>query len=991
MNKETLQQNHTESTQVSRRQFLEAAGFSVSLAVLSGCGRAPIQTALPFAEQPVGVIPGVMRSYASTCIGCSAGCGMLVGVRDGRPLKMEGMPEHPISGGGLCAIGQALPLGLYDNHRLKQPLKDGEPADWESVDKAITEQLASNGSAVRLVTSTVTSPTLQATIDQFLNQFTDARHIIFDSVSSSAILDAHEKTHGTRLLPHYDLNHAEVIVSFGADFLGTWISPIEFAKAWSSRRVPTEENPTMSYHVQLEGRVSLTGCNADRRYRLSPDEYGIVLSHLAVEISKLAGKTPPEGNLAASPISAEELSDLSHRLWHAHGASLVISDSQDFEVQLLVNHINHTLGNYTHTIDIERPSYQCQGNDAEVVKLIEELKSGSVSALLVAGTDFTHNLPDHDSLTSAISNVPLVISFAQREDDFASLAHFVCPDHHALESCGDAEPISGRVSLLQPTLAPLGNTRSVLESLSLWSGNQSSAYEILQASWKENILPRVQSEVKSKSFVHSWDIAVQQGFVELETEANSVGEFQPTAVKLVTKQPVEDEFVLTLYSKTGLTDSSHAHNPWLQELPDPVTKITWDNYVCISPTAAKELGVSDGDVIRVETKDGPSEIELPALIQRGQHDRVISIALGYGVRGTDRFANIGPQWLEGRPTVAAGELVGKNAASMIDINGGLFQYSRAGISLHAVKENRPLAATQEYHSLELPKHIAPPGAEIRDAVQTTTLAEYKANPEAGAPHMHHFSDKQLWAEDHTTSGPLWGMSIDLNKCTGCSACLIACQSENNVPVVGKDEVYRQREMHWLRIDRYFMGEDDDMEVLHQPMMCQHCGNAPCETVCPALATVHSEEGLNEQVYNRCVGTRYCANNCPYKVRRFNWFTYPQDDLQTLALNPDVTVRTRGVMEKCSMCVQRIEDGKIAASHSGIPLADGDIQIACQQSCPTQAIVFGDMNDQSSEVLKALHKPRNFKVLDEFNFRPSVGYLRVVKNRDDNHHEGGTHE
>jgi molybdopterin-containing oxidoreductase family iron-sulfur binding subunit len=362
---------------------------------------------------------------------------------------------------------------------------------------------------------------------------------------------------------------------------------------------------------------------------------------------------------------------------------------------------------------------------------------------------------------------------------------------------------------------------------------------------------------------------------------------------------------------------------------------------------------------------------------------VLAIALGYGVRGTDRFADVGPRWLEARPTVARGELVGKNAASLLEFGDGAMQLTRTSVSLEKLPGRRELASTQTHHSLEVPRNVAPRGAEVRDAVQRTTLPAFVRNPSAGKPVVHHHDDVQLWAEDHPLTGHHWGLVIDLNCCTGCSACMLACQSENNVPVVGKDEVRRGREMHWIRLDRYYSGDDDDIDVAHQPMMCQHCDNAPCETVCPVLATVHSEEGLNEQVYNRCVGTRYCANNCPYKVRRFNWFKYEHDDaLQNLALNPDVTVRGRGVMEKCSMCVQRIEDGKLEARRRGQPLADGAIQTACQQSCPAQAIIFGDMNDAHSRIHEALENPRRYGVLEEFNFRPSVSYLRVVRNRDD---------
>ncbi len=974
---------------VSRRQFLEAAGFTLSLVAVSGCGRAPTITALPFAVQPEGVVPGRMQQYASICSGCTASCGLLVGVRDGRPLKMEGMPEHPLSRGGLCAVGQALPLGLYDSQRFTQPLADGQAAAWDDVDRQIQKrvgELADNGGAVRFVTPTVSSPTLRAMIGKFLEPFENGRHVTFDPVSSSAILDAHEQTHGRRVLPHYRLENAHVIVSCGADFLGTWIAPVEFTAAWRTRRVPSEENPRMSYHVQLEGRLSLTGSNADRRYRVSPAEYGNVLGHLATSIASRAGQSPPPGTPGSLPIPESDLADLADRLWKARGESVVLCDSQDVAVQLLVNYINHTLGNYGTTLDLQRPSLQRQGSDAEVLALLDELRAGEVSALFVAGTDLTHNLFDRAALAEAIGQVPLVVSFAERQDDFAPLAHFVCPDHHPLESWTDAEPVRGLFSLSQPTLRPLGDTRSILESLGRWSGHPDTAYGLLQSTWKGTIQPQVAPE---SSFVDFWDRAVHDGFVEAAAEEIATPEFKTDDVKLVDFEPADD-FTLVLYSKVGMTDSRHAHNPWLQELPDPVTKVTWDNYVCVSPTTATELGVSDGDVVRVEAETG-FQVELPVLVQPGQHDRVLAMALGYGVPGTDRFANIGPQWFEARPTVAPGQPVGRNVAGFITAANNQLQYVRKGIRVASTGRHHPLASTQEHHSLRVPASVAPQGAEVRDVVQDTTLAAFERDPRAGAPAVHHHSETQLWPEDHPPTTHAWGMVIDLNKCTGCSACLIACQAENNVPVVGKDEVRRQREMHWIRLDRYYSGDDDDLSVAHQPMMCQHCGNAPCETVCPVLATVHSDEGLNEQAYNRCVGTRYCANNCPYKVRRFNWFKYERHDvLQNLILNPDVTVRTRGVMEKCSMCVQRIEEGKIAAAQRGEPVVDGDIKTACQQSCPAQAIVFGDLNDASSAVHVARGGPRTYRVLDEMNFRTSVSYQRVVRNRDGVEQGGDKH-
>ncbi|MCA9011914.1 MAG: 4Fe-4S dicluster domain-containing protein, partial [Planctomycetaceae bacterium] len=896
----------TESDRVdiSRRRFLEAAGFSFSLLTLQGCSKAPVEYAIPFTDQPEGFVPGKARQFATTCSGCAAGCGLLVNVRDGRPLKMEGMPEHPLSHGGLCAIGQALPLGLYDSHRLKHPLYKGEASDWSEIDNGISGILKEINQApgkVRFVTSTITSPTLQSAINAFLTQFPDSRHITLDAENCSAILTAHQQTHGARILPRYAFDQADVIVSLGADFLGTWISPVEFTAAWRTRRVPTTERPEMSFHVQLEGRMSLTGSNADRRFRLAPDEFSGVLNQLYVALAERVGQTLDRKGLEPSAVTEADLAALVDRLWNSQGHSLVLCDSQNVSEQILVNAINHLLGNYGKTIDIDRRSRQRQGNDSDVVTLIDELISGNVSALFVAGTDLTHNLPMTDALAEAISKVRLLVSFSERSDDFASRAHFVCPDHHPLESWMDAEPVSGIVSLCQPLLAPLGKTRSVLESLASWSGQNSSALEIVRATWERDIMPRT----KSTAFQPFWDQAVHDGFVEVTPLASTTGEFRTEVVKLVLAAGAPGDYCLSLYFKVGMTDSRHAHNPWLQELPDPVTKVTWDNYVSVSAATAARLGITDGDVVRVAIGEDGDSIELPTLIQRGQHDRVIAIALGYGVKGTDRFSAIGPQWLESRLTVDVSETVGKNAAIFIKSFDGALHHSRNDITIQKVGRRHDLATTQEHHTLEIPRNVAPHGAEVRDVVQQTSLAAFALDPRAGTPVKHVESDVQLWAEDHPKKQHAWGMSIDLNACTGCSACLVACQSENNVPVVGKDEVRRQREMHWIRIDRYYAGEEDDVQVSHQPMMCQHCDNAPCETVCPVLATTHSDDGLNQMTYNRCVGTKYCSNNCPYKVRRFNWYNNNGDMNGTLehpiplSKNPEVTLRSRGVMEKCT--------------------------------------------------------------------------------------------
>lgn len=969
---------------LSRRGFLKAAGFAFAGAALSGCQRTPEHKAIPYLVQPEAVTPGRSLLYASTCGGCSSGCGLLVKDRDGRPIKLEGNPEHPLSHGGLCAVGQASILGLYDRLRLRHPLQDGRDATWEEVDREVLARLdgiRNQGGAVRFLTGTILSPTLRASIGHFLEGFRDGRHVTYDAVSCSAILDAHALTHGARVLPRYHLDRAEVLVAFDADFLGAWIAPVEFAADYHKGRPLDESKPRMSYHVQFESRLSLTGSKADQRVRIAPDEAGLILTHLAARIAAKAGVPLETAGMEEPPVRPKLLDRLAALLWQSRGRSLVLCGSQDMRLQLLSNLINHLLRNYGATLDVEHPSYQRQGSDSQMQALLQELHEGRVAALFVHKSNPVFDLPGGEELANALRRVPLVVSCAERLDETARHAHFVCPDHHYLESWMDAEPVSGLVTLTQPALSPLGQTRSILESVAAWSRTPKSAYDQLRQAWQTQVFPR---QDKEKDFQAFWDRAVHDGHARVHPAKMSVHAFDGKAVRpvLTAEHPPEGAFALVLYPKVGMPDGSHAYNPWLHELPDPISKVTWDNYACLSPAAAQRLGLADGDVVRVEVSGagGKQMLELPVFQQPGQHDQVLAVAVGYGARMSERFAQVGPEWLEGRGTLGENGLVGVNAAPLLSWSDGNLRYAGATVQLTRTAKRHALASTQTYHRLKVPENLAPAGAVQRPIIREMTLAELQGHPPKREP-AHGRKSLDLWPPDHPTVGAHWGMVIDLNACTGCSACVVACQVENNIPVVGKDEVLREREMHWLRIDRYYSGDGDDVDVAHQPMLCQHCENAPCEAVCPVLATVHSEEGLNQQVYNRCVGTRYCANNCPYKVRRFNWFNYSREDaLQNLVLNPDVTVRSRGVMEKCTFCVQRIQEGKIAAGGNGALPKDGTVQTACQQSCPTQAIVFGDLNDPKSKASRLLRSRRRYQVLEELNVRPSVNYLGLVRNR-----------
>ncbi len=974
----------------SRRGFLAAAGFGLA-GSLASCSRAPVEQAIPFLIQPEAIVPGRATDYASTCGACAAACGLLVKTRDGRPIKLEGNPDHPLSRGGLCAVGQASILPLYDSQRLTTPLQQGQPATWTQVDRAIVAGLTSArdaGRTVRLLTGTMTSPTARAVVDRFLSAVPGSEHIVYDTLSASAIIDAHERTHGLRALPRYRFDRADVILGIDADFLGTWIAPVEYTAGYAARRVPGDQPPHMSYHAQIEARLSLTGARADRRVVVAPGEYHVVVAHVANRVARLAGVASLVEPLAPAPVAAEVIDDMGERLWRARGQALVVCGSHDVALQLLCNSLNHLLGAYGSTLDIDRPSFQRQGSDRAIERLMADVAAGSVGALFIAGVNPVYELPGGATLADELRKVPLVVSLSSHLDETASVAGLVCPDRHPLESWFDAEPAADVVSVAQPTLAALGDTRQFVESLATWAGTPRSAYDLLREYWQDRIYPRRLDT--ASAFEPFWEKAVHDGFVEVVPSAPAARAF--TAVPLSPPPAFvreADALSLVLYPKVAMLDGRGGLNPWLHELPDPITKATWDNYACLSPATAARLALDDGDVVRVHAGEGAA-LELPVCRQPGQHDGVVAIALGYGRLGSERFAAVGPRWLDARPTVGDNGRVGQNAAPLATLTDGAWRYSGASVRITSTGRRRALARTQSHHEIAVPAHLAPPGEKRRPIVQETTLAAYLKDPSSGS-HGHGEATEDLWPPDHPSTGHRWRMVIDLTKCTGCSACVVACQVENNVPVVGRDEVMRRREMHWMRIDRYYADGPDGVDVIQQPMLCQHCENASCEAVCPVLATVRSEDGLNQQVYNRCVGTRYCANNCPYKVRRFNWFYYPREDhLQNLVLNPDVVVRSRGVMEKCSLCVQRLQEAKVEARRQGRPLADGEARTACQQSCPAQAITFGDGHDPESLVAERLHDPRHFRVLEELNVKPSVGYLTLVRNRPmDNAGDGET--
>ncbi len=956
---------------LQRRQFLQILGGSFAALSLPACDfRAPREKILPYLEQPEEIVPGVASWYATTCGACPARCGMLVKCRDGRPIKCEGNPEHPLSLGGLCARGQATVLDLYDTERLRGPLLGGEPTTWAFVDERVTRALAEaegKGGGIRLLTRTQGGPAVLRAIEAFSARWPSAKHVCYDTPCAGSILEAHRRTHGEARLPWYRFEKARAIVAFDADFLGTWISPVEYTRAWAAGRRIGKDLTALPWHAQIEPRVSVTGANADLRVPLAPSRQAAAVFELArMVVQAVDAKDleriphPPR----ASGIDAATMRKIADRLTANPGRALIVSGSASVAVQTAVNLINQALGNYGTTLDLTQPSLQCQGSDEALDTLIDEMNAGQVRGLVLLDANPGYHHPRAGDFLAGLAKVDFSVSLAQRRDETAEKCSLVAPDHHALESWADAHPHVGVYSLFQPVLAPLWSTRSAIESLLAWAGAPATAYAHLQRTWKDQIF--VKQDVH-RDFQAFWDRSLHDGVFVLAAErlaapaAFDAGALLKGSVAHVPDPPGELEFVG--FAGVALGNGDLANNPWLQELPDPLTKATWGNCASMSPKTARKLGVVEGR--RVELTAAGRSVRLPAQVQPGMPDGVVAAALGYGRAGAGK--------------IAANYPLEKMFAVDQELCGGADVYPllRAPfVQVRTLDGLDPLAKSQTYDH-----QVTPLTGHDRPLVLHTLASDLAK--QTGKGEAKHDAPASLWA-DHAYAGNKWAMAIDLNACTGCSACTIACMAENNVPVVGKAEIRKSRDMFWLRIDRYYEGSPDatpdSPEVWFMPMLCAHCDRAPCETVCPVLATLHSSEGLNMQVYNRCVGTRYCANNCPYKVRRFNWFDYAHQDLvQNLVLNPDVAVRTRGVMEKCSFCVQRISEARVRAKGENRAILDGEVKPACVQSCPSEAIVFGNVNDPRSKVAKAFKDPRAYAVLEEIGVGPSVRYLKRVKN------------
>jgi MoCo/4Fe-4S cofactor protein with predicted Tat translocation signal len=972
-----------------RRDFLKALGFGVGAVTLAACQKVPVHKSIPYLIKPEEVTLGVANYYVSSYEGQA----ILVKTREGRPIKVEGNPNDLLARGGLFAQAQASVLDLYDVTRVQNAMKDGADADWDSLDTFVKSELVAikaGGKKIRIVSSTIHSSSTLGVIADFIAAYPNTKHINYDAVSYTGIIQANQNSFGKAVVPHYRFDNADIIVSFGADFLGTWISPVEFTGQYvKNRNNKSLKSKKMSRHIQFETGMSLAGSNADVRIPIKPSEEGIALINLYNVISG----TTLAGSKKLNNVTADNAITLAaNELKAAKGKALVVSGSNDVATQTLVNAINSLLGSYGTTIDLDNPFNKFAGNDAELVELISDMRKGDVDAVFFLNANPVYDYHNGAAVKDELKKVRLKVSFSDCSakgagdvigDETSSLCNIIAPNHNYLEQWGDANVLAGYYTIVQPAINSVYNTRQAEQSLMVWSNSTvKDYYSYVRNNWNKNLMAK-----GGLSGQKGWETLLQTGFVK---EADKpAGSYTFSHELTAVAQTIMDHckalmmgdsktLELQVYQSIALGDGKRANNPWLQELPDPVSKVTWENFAAMSPTTAKKLGLEQGDVITIAANG--YAISLPMLLQPGQAQGTISVAVGYG-----RTAS-GP----------VGTGVGENAFPFLSYRNGTFQTS-AVATWKATGESSELAQTQTHHSYEGRNSI----------IRETTFTEYKKNPYAASGHFDEKKTYSLW-DEYERPTYNWVMAIDLNACTGCGACVVACSAENNVPVVGKDEVRRRREMHWIRIDRYYSFNDsgslitkekeinqlsdaslDNVSVVYQPMLCQHCDHAPCETVCPVLATVHSAEGLNHMAYNRCIGTRYCANNCPYKVRRFNWFNYWNDsrfdnylnnEHTQLVLNPDVVTRFRGVMEKCSMCIQRIQAGKLKAKIEKRSVKDGDIKVACQQTCPANAIVFGNVNDPNSEVSKALRSERTYYVLEELNVQPGIGYQVKVRNR-----------
>jgi len=935
-------------SQVSRRDFLAVMGASLALAGLAGCRR-PVEKIIPYVAQPEEIIPGVSNYYATTMpLGTSA-YGLIVECHEGRPTKIEGNPNHPSTRGASNHLMQAAILGLYDPDRSGKVTQGGVERKFEDFVAFWREQydifIQNRGEGLAVLSETFASPTLARLKREFRKTFPKATWVSHDPIGDEHILQATERFSGKPLEPIYDFGKADVVFAIDSDFLYTESEHLTAAGDFASRRDTADSQGIMNRLYVVESAFSVTGSMADHRQHGAPNMIGNYALAVAEELKK-RGRYP-YNDLTRRIHGAFDhtwLKTVVDDLIRAGGNGLILAGrKQPPWVHELVIKIQHSLGQLGTTVTYVHREDVSYSRLDEFQLLVHNMLDGKVTTLVMLGGNPIYNAPRDFTFDVALQKTTHSVHLSEYYDETSQNAEWHLPRAHVLESWGDAVAADGTASIIQPMIAPLFGGQADVEVLAIIAtGQDERAYDIVRTTWQDKIRGEFES---------GWRKVLNDGLYTDDGNANRAENFNPTSDIAITKPlkaPLTDSLDV-VYIPSAVYDGRFANNGWLQELPDPITKLAWDNAALISPPTADDLQLANGDMA-VLTLDG-HELQLPVWICPGMSHNTVVLSLGYGREKVGRVA----------------DGVGFNTYAVRSSDG---MHLARGATLRPTGTIHVLANTQDHNRMD-----------GRPIVREGTLAEYRENPNFADEMVEHPPLKSIYPEHDYSTGYQWGMVIDLNKCIGCGACTIACQSENNIPVVGKEQVRNGREMHWVRVDRYFTGDERNPQVVHMPVPCQQCENAPCESVCPVAATVHDNEGLNNMTYNRCIGTRYCSNNCPYKVRRFNFFNYTSDmpEVVKMAQNPDVTVRFRGVMEKCTFCTQRINRAKIRAKQEGHEVADGEILTACQQACPTKAITFGNINDSESRVTAMKNTARNYELLVEINTKPRNSYLAKLRN------------
>jgi MoCo/4Fe-4S cofactor protein with predicted Tat translocation signal len=920
----------------SRRKFLRLMGASIALAGASACTKQPKEVIVPYVRQPEELVPGKPLYYATAMSVAGLATGVLVESHLGRPTKIEGNPDHPASLGATDSTMQASVLTLYDPDRSQTVTRNGYINGWGTFITALTAARdaagAKKGAGLRILTGTVTSPTLAAQIQDFLADFPEAKWHQYEPCGRHSARAGAIAAFAQPLNALYRFDRADVIVSLDADVLcSTMPGSLRYARDYSARRRASAENsnvtPPRLYVV--EASPSITGGMADHRFRRTP---GGVAEFAANLLRADAGGGSAEIGAVLKDLQA-------HR-----GSGIVIAgEYQPPRVHAIAHALNQTLGNTGKTVIYTDPVEANPLDEiASLAELVKDIRDGAVETLLILGGNPVYDAPSDLDFLDALKRVKLRAHLGLYSNETAEWCHWHIPEAHYLESWADARAYDGTVSIVQPLITPLYGGKTAYEVLNVLAnrGDQ-SAHDSVQAYWR--------GQHPGKDFEDFWQVTLHNGVMAGTAFPEKTPPRAQIPNSIAARNASTSSLEIVFRPDPSVGDGLLSNNAWLQEMPKPQNKMTWDNAVWISPKSAERHGVTTGDVVELALSG--RKIEGPVWIMPGQADESLTVHFGYGRTRAGKVA----------------DGVGFDVYAL-RTTGSLWQ--DVGASITRKRGGYAFANTQHTQTME-----------ERDPFRASTYAGFHQNPEFARPEEQRVPSDLTLFPQWTYNQHKWGMSIDLNACVGCQSCTIACQSENNIPVVGKEEVAKGRHMNWLRVDRYFKGSMEDPELYFQPVPCMHCENAPCELVCPVAATVHSAEGLNEMVYNRCVGTRYCSNNCPYKVRRFNFFLYADWDTQSLfgVRNPDVSVRSRGVMEKCSYCVQRINSAKIDAEKQDRPVKDGDIVTACQQACPTQAIVFGDLNDPNSRVAKLKRQQRDYGLLEELNTRPRTTYLARLLN------------